>query len=128
MSTDAVYPVPRCGISNTGPFCSSTTNVHTAPDGMETYLWTLFDNTSGASIVGSNTGTSVTVQSGTGGSYGLLLSTGASGFTKQCQATVTVGAPLAANAGADQVACASSPQVQLQGWVSGGTSAWSGGG
>ena len=127
MSTDAVYPVPRCGISNSGPFCAGTTNVHTAPDGMETYLWTLFDNTSGASIVGSDTGTSVTVQSGTGGSYGLLLTTGASGFTKQCQTTVTVTAPLVANAGADQVACASSPQVQLQGWVSAGTSSWTGG-
>src|SRR5262249_58742194 len=119
-------PVPRCGISNAGPFCAGTTNTHIAPDGMETYLWTLFDNTSGASIVGSATGTSVTVQSGTGGSYGLLLTTGASGFTKQCQSTVTVIAPLVANAGADQVTCASSPQVQLQGWASAGTSNWTG--
>ena len=35
MSTDAVYPVPKCGISNPGPFCAGSTNTHTAPAGME---------------------------------------------------------------------------------------------
>jgi len=128
MSTDAVYPVPRCGISNLGPFCAGSTNIHTAPSGMETYQWSLLDNTSGASIIGSDTGLSVTVNSGSaGGSYRLVLTTGASGFTKQCDAMVTVNAPVTANAGADLAACSSSPQVQLAGVVTGGTGTWSGG-
>jgi hypothetical protein len=127
MSTDAVYPVPRCGISNLGPFCAGTTNTHSAPAGMESYAWSLFDNTSGATIVGSATGLSVTVRTGMAGGYGLLLTTGASGFTRQCQATVTVNPPAAADAGADQVVCASAPQVRLAGAVSGGAGRWSGG-
>ena len=127
MSTDAVYPVPQCGVSNLGPFCANSINTHSAPTGMETYGWTLFDNTSGASIVGSTSGSSVTVNAGTGGSYGLLLTTGASGFTKQCQGAVTVLAPATADAGLDQVLCATLPQVQLAGVATGGTGTWSGG-
>jgi hypothetical protein len=128
MSTDAVFPVPRCGISNYGPFCAGSTNTHSAPSGMESYLWTLIDNTSGASIVGSATGTSVVVQAGANaGNYTLVLTTGASGFTKQCQSTITVNAPATADAGPDQAVCTSSPQVQLAGVVGGGNGAWSGG-
>lgn len=127
MSTDAVYPVPKCGISNLGPFCAGSVNTHVAPDGMESYAWSLFDNTSGASIVGSATGVFVTVDAGTGGSYSLLLTTGASGFTRQCEGTVTVMAPAVADAGPDRTACASSPQVQLAGVASGGITEWSGG-
>jgi hypothetical protein len=127
MSTDAVFPVPRCGVSNQGPFCAGSTNTHTAPEGMETYAWSLFDNTSGAVIVGSATGTSVTVQTAFAGTYGIMLTTGASGFVKQCQAIVTVNAPVTANAGADLVSCSSSPQVQLAGVVTGGGAAWTGG-
>ena len=129
MSTDAVFPVPTCAISNQGPFCAGSTNTHSAPPGMETYRWSLFDNTSGASIVGSDTSLSVVVRNTTGGSYSVLLVTGASGFTKQCQATVTVKALVTANAGPDQVVCATSPQVQLAGSVGNGatTGTWSGG-
>ena len=127
MSTDAVYPVPRCGISNSGPFCAGSTNTHGAPAGMESYAWSLEDNTAGASIVGSSTGTSVTVQTTMAGSYRIVVSTGASGFTKACEATVTVNAPPTADAGADQVVCSSSPQVQLAGVVTGGGAQWTGG-
>ena len=129
MSTDAVYPVPKCGISNLGPFCAGSTNTHAAPAGMETYAWSLTDNTCGASIVGSDTSLSVNVRSTTGGSYTVVVSTGASGFTKQCQATVTVNAPPTADAGPDQTVCASAPQVQLAGAVGGGATGgtWSGG-
>ena len=127
MSTDAVYPVPRCGITNQGPFCAVTTNTHAAPTGMESYAWSLEDNTSGASIVGSSTGTSVSVHTTTAGSYRVVVSTGASGFTKACDATVTVNAPPTADAGADQVVCSSSPQVQLAGVVTGGGALWTGG-
>ena len=127
MSTDAVYPVPRCGISNLGPFCAGTTNTHTAPAGMESYTWMIADNTSGAEIVGSATGTSVAVRTATAGSYTLVVTTGASGFTKLCDATVTVNAAPTADAGADQIVCATTPQVQLLGLVSGGTGTWSGG-
>lgn len=127
MSTDAVFPVPRCGISNQGPFCAGSTNTHSAPDGMETYAWSLFDNTSGAVIVGSATGTSVTVQTSSAGTYGLLLTTGASGFKKECQTLVTVNAPVTADAGPDAASCAASPRVQLAGLVTGGAASWSGG-
>jgi hypothetical protein len=130
MSTDAVYPVPRCGISNPGPFCAGSTNTHTAPTGMETYAWSLFDNTCGATIVGSSNTPSVLVHTTTAGSYSLLLTTGASGFTRQCQATVTVNAPPITDAGPDLAVCATSPQVALAGSVGGGAvgGTWSGGG
>jgi len=127
MSTDAVYPVPKCGISNPGPFCAGSTNTHTAPAGMESYRWTLADNGSGATIVGSDTSLSVSVRTTSAGSYTLAVTTGASGFTKQCQTTVTVNPPVTADAGADQEVCASSPQTRLAGWASGGTGTWSGG-
>src|SRR5262245_5063058 len=127
MSTDAVYPVPRCGISNAGPFCAGSTNTHTAPAGMESYQWTLSDNGSGATIVGGDTGLSVVVHTASAGSYTLVVTTGASGFTKQCQTTVTVNAPVTADAGADQEVCASNPQTRLSGWASGGIGTWSGG-
>ena len=127
MSTDAVYPVPKCGVSNLGPFCAGSTNTHTAPVGMESYAWSLFDNTCGAVIVGSDTSLSVVVRTTTAGSYSLMLTTGASGFSKQCQATVTVNAPVTADAGPDLVSCATSPQVQLAGFVTGGAANWTGG-
>ena len=127
MSTDAVYPVPRCDISNAGPFCAGTTNTHSAPAGMESYRWTLSDNGSGAVIVGSDSSLSVSVRTTGAGSYTLVVTTGASGFTRECQTTVTVNSPAVADAGADQEVCASSPQVRLAGWASGGVGTWSGG-
>ena len=128
LSTDAVYPVPKCGVTNPGPFCAGTNNVHAAPSGMESYKWSLTGNTSGAAIVGSDSSASVTVFAGTmGGTYDIVVTTGASGFTKSCDAIVAVNAPVTANAGPDQAVCASSPQVQLAGVVSGGTAKWSGG-
>src|SRR5262249_36770516 len=51
----------------------------------------------------------------------------ASGFSKSCQATVNVNAPAVADAGADVDVCALHPQVQLQGFVSGGNPSWTGG-
>jgi hypothetical protein len=74
MSTDAVYPVPKCGISNAGPFCVGSTSIHSAPVGMESYLWTLIDNGSGATIVGTDTSSSVTVHTSNAGSYTLMVS------------------------------------------------------
>src|SRR5262245_7470588 len=127
LSTDAVIAMPRCGISNPGPFCAGSTNTHVGPDNQQSYAWSLFDNTSGAAIVGSSTGKSVQVSAGTGGSYGLLLVTSENGYTKQCQATVAVAAPASADPGADQLLCAASPQASLAGAVSGGPGTWSGG-
>jgi hypothetical protein len=127
MSTDAVFPVPRCGISNLGTFCAGSSNTHTAPAGMESYSWIITDNTAGATIVGSSTSTSVTVQTSTGGSYRLVLGTGASGFSKMCEGVVTVNAVPTANAGADLTACAAAPQVQLTGIVANGSPSWTGG-
>jgi hypothetical protein len=127
MSTDAVYPVPRCMISPQGPFCAGTIQTHTAPSGMESYSWSLADNTAGAFFVGGSMGTSVTVQTTQGGSYTIALTTGASGFTKTCQALVTVNAPIVVSAGPDAFACATSPALQLQGTYAGGNPSWTGG-
>jgi len=127
MSTDAVYPVPRCMISPQGPFCAGSTQVHTAPTGMESYSWSLVDNSAGAFFVGGSTGTAVSVQTTQGGSYTIVLTTGASGFTKTCQAIVTVNAAVSVYAGADLSACANSPAVQLQGSYAGGNPNWTGG-
>jgi len=128
LAADAVIPVPACGIANVGPFCGNSTNTHTGPASMQGYAWSLFNNTSNATIVGSSTGQSVVVNAGAGGSYGLLLVTTENGYTKQCQATVVVNPLPTANAGPDQTVCSASPQVQLAGTVSNGTGTWSGGG
>jgi hypothetical protein len=127
MSTDAVFPVPTCAITPLGPFCAGSTNTHSTPLGMESYLWSFLDNTCGAVIVGSDTSASVVVQTSGPGSYTLQVTTGASGFTKSCQTTVTVNAPAVADAGADLDVCAANPQVQLAGFVSGGNPSWTGG-
>jgi hypothetical protein len=63
-------------ISPQGPFCAGTTQVHTAPTGMESYSWSLTDNSAGAFFVGGSSGTSVTVQTTQGGSYTIVLTTG----------------------------------------------------
>jgi len=81
LSTDAVIAMPVCGITNKGPFCANSTNTHVGPSGMAAYEWSLFENTSGASFVGGNTGQSVVVNAGSAGSYGLLLVTTENGFT-----------------------------------------------
>jgi hypothetical protein len=70
LSTDAVIAMPQCGISNQGPFCANTTNTHVGPGLMSGYQWSLFDNTSGATIVSGDTSRSVIVNSGSGGHYG----------------------------------------------------------
>ena len=129
LSTDAVIAMPRCGITNQGPFCANSTNTHVGPTGMTGYQWSLLDNTSGATIVGSDTSKSVVVNAGSSGSYIVFLVTSENGYTKQCQATVTVKAPPTADAGADQAACSTSPQAQLAGVVGGGATGglWSGG-
>ena len=127
MSTDAVYPVPRCMISPQGPFCAGTSHTHSAPSGMESYSWSLADNSAGAFFVGGTTGTSVNVQTTQAGSYTIVLTTGASGFSKSCQAIVTVNDPVTLSAGPDVTACATSPLVQLQGSYAGGNPNWTGG-
>jgi len=64
LSTDAVLAMPQCGITNQGPFCANSSNTHVGPSGMQAYAWSLFDNTSGATIVGSDTSKSVVVSAG----------------------------------------------------------------
>jgi hypothetical protein len=127
MAADAVLALPKCGVSNTGPFCAGSTNTHGAPAGMDTYAWSLINNTSGAAIIGDATGPSVTVSAGTGGSYEIVVMTSDNGYTKQCQEVIVVGTPASADAGLDQVLCASSPQATLAGSASTGSGNWTGG-
>ena len=65
-----------CGTSGPDPVCMGTQNTYTfdgAASGL-TYAWSLSSNTSGATIVGSTTGSSVVVSSGTTkGEYTLTL-------------------------------------------------------
>jgi len=127
LSTDAVIAMPTCGISNQGPFCANTNNTHVGPGLMSGYQWSLFDNTSGATIVSGDTSRSVIVNSGSGGHYCILPATTENTYTKQCQAVVQVNARPIADAGLDQRVCATSPQVTLAGVATGGTGVWSGG-
>jgi hypothetical protein len=113
LSTDAVIAMPRCGITNLGPFCANSTNTHVGPSAQAGYQWSLFENTSGATIVGSATGSSVVGERGLSRQLRHPPRHHRDGFTKQCQATVTVNAPPTADAGADQVTCARRPRSKL---------------
>src|SRR5580765_3656135 len=127
LSTDAVIAMPTCGITNQGPFCANTNNTHVGPSLMSGYQWSLFDNTSGATIVSCVTSVSFILNSGSVGLFGIHLVTTENTYTKQCQAVVQVNARPIADAGLDQRVCATSPQVTLAGVATGGTGVWSGG-
>ncbi len=92
LSADAVVPPPTCGITGSDLVCCGTTNSYSAVTDIltATYLWSLTGNTSGASISGSNTGSSVQVLAGSGGNYTVQVAITANGFTTTCSLPVTV--------------------------------------
>ncbi|MCI0588596.1 MAG: hypothetical protein L0323_17330, partial [Planctomycetes bacterium] len=92
MSAGAVVPPPTCSIGGPGSVCAGSTNVYTATTDATTptYLWSLINNTSGATIVGSATGSFVSVSSGGTGGYEVQVAITASGFTSTCTYPVTV--------------------------------------
>ncbi|MCI0692975.1 SprB repeat-containing protein, partial [candidate division KSB1 bacterium] len=92
LKSGAVF---TCEVSGASPVCAGTTNTYTVTTnvGNPSFSWSFTSNTSGASFVGSTTGSSVQVNSGnTGGSFTLEVQiTSANGGVK-CDLTVTVDA------------------------------------
>jgi len=75
LSTAGVLIAPLCSVTGNAFVCNSTQNTYVGPivaSGL-TYQWSLSNNTSGATIVGSSTGNSVVVNSGNGGQYTINL-------------------------------------------------------
>jgi len=88
-----VNPNPVCSITGSNSVCeNSLGHIYSGPGGMSSYLWSISGN---GSINGSNTGSSVTVDAGLGGSFTLSLAiTDANGCTNvgACDKMVTVNA------------------------------------
>ena len=122
-------------VTGGGAYCAGGAGVAVALDGSETGVdYQLYRN-SGATAVGSPV-------AGTGNAIGFGNQTVADTYTVVAtrvvggctnimtgSATVTISIPATANAGADQVVCASNPNVTLAGSIGGGASSgtWSGG-
>ena len=72
LSADAIAASPTCGVTGSLTACAGGPNQTygaTTDATSPTYAWALINNTSGASIVESSTGSTVTVNPSTGGSY-----------------------------------------------------------
>lgn len=83
---------PQCLISGPISVCSGSTNIYSGPTGLGfAYTWAIINNTSGATIVGSNSGQTVSVNSGsTTGSYGLQINVSSGLSNSVCNITITV--------------------------------------
>src|SRR5688500_9755054 len=95
-SISAVYGVPPCMISGSDVVCASTTNTFNAPIVIgASYSWTLFDNSTGASIAGSTNSSSVLVVSGAaGGAFTVRVAVVHAGSTNICTQPVQVLEPI----------------------------------
>jgi hypothetical protein len=100
--------IPRslvCDISGPDPVCIGTANTYTFNTPGLTYSWSLSQNSSGASIVGSSNGQSVVVNAGTGsGGYTLTATVGNGYRTETCDFPVIVN-DLSAASNATPVDC-----------------------
>ncbi|HEU5163962.1 MAG TPA: hypothetical protein VFU29_00390 [Chitinophagaceae bacterium] len=77
-----------CEINGQSAVCiGSSDNIYSGPPGMTTYLWSV---TPGATIIGSNTGPSVSISVAGAGSFTVNLITTLNGVTAQCSKTVSV--------------------------------------
>ncbi|MBF9140923.1 T9SS type A sorting domain-containing protein [Hymenobacter properus] len=86
-------PAPSCAISGPATICSGSTATFTGPAGMDSYTWTLLNNTSGSSFTTATNLPSVSVLAGgTSGSYTVKLVTTRLGVTSTdvCQKIVNV--------------------------------------
>ncbi|MGH3862314.1 hypothetical protein, partial [Actinokineospora sp.] len=81
-----------CGVDGPGTVCTGTTQTYTSTTNVENgnYAWTLINNTSGASFSGPTDGSSVMVNTGTGGTFTVrvVITSNQGGVT--CEKTVTV--------------------------------------
>ncbi|MGH7452247.1 MAG: SprB repeat-containing protein, partial [bacterium] len=90
LKSGAVF---TCEVSGASPVCAGTTNTYTVTTnvGNPSFSWSFTSNTSGASFVGSTTGSSVQVNSGTtGGSFTLEVQVTSTDGGVKCDITVTV--------------------------------------
>jgi hypothetical protein len=92
--TITVDPLPTCLITGADPLCAGATGnsygATVSPSGgTVTYAWSILGN---GSIVGSTTGSSVSVTAGATGSFTLTLNGTRNAVAFQCEATVTVNA------------------------------------
>ncbi|UOK43615.1 MULTISPECIES: T9SS type A sorting domain-containing protein [Flavobacterium] len=131
LKSNAVLVPPTCDATGPTSICGGTSNVYSTPTITgATYLWTLSNNTSGATIPGSATGASVTVNSGAGpGSYTITVVVTKDFLSSEpCPVTTVVNVGATNNAGPDQTLCQTPPsgptQFTLAGTASGGTSLW----
>jgi hypothetical protein len=94
-----------CEINGQAAVCTgSSDNIYSGPPGMTTYLWTA----TGATIVGPNTGQSVSVSVSGVGSFTLNLMTTLNGVTAQCSKTVNISfAPTCDITGPNEMCAAS---------------------
>ncbi len=96
-----------CSITGSDPVCSgSTGNVYSGPGGMSSYSWGISGN---GTIIGSSTGSAVTVTAGAAGTYTVSVTvTNANGCTSSCSKTVTVNANPTCSISGPATVCANS--------------------
>jgi len=127
LSAAAVIPPPDCGVTGPGPVCADALSTYTATTDASspTYSWALTNNTSGAFIDGSSTGSTVDVDAGgSGGAYTIevtVTDTG-TGLSSTCGQMVTVN-PLPVMSCSPASYCVDAGSQSLLGLVSppGGT-------
>jgi gliding motility-associated-like protein len=92
LSASAVIPIPPCDINGDDRVCANSTVTYTKdPFIGYSYTWALTNNTSGASIIGSNVGSTIDVNSGnSSGSYTIELTMSGPDYTGTCTKNVQV--------------------------------------
>jgi peroxiredoxin len=114
-SADATPPV--CSISGPDPVCEGTSNVYSAPAGMNSYAWSItVGNGTVASINGSSTGQTVTVDALAGGNYTLSLTiTDVNGCVVNCSEMLTVTPGPACSISGPLVVCTNDQDIPYSG-------------
>ena len=86
---------PQCLISGPTTVCSGSNFTYTGPTGSGySYEWAIVNNTTGAAIVGSNTGQSVSVNPGnSAGTFGLQITVSSGLSVSTCNIIIAVTVP-----------------------------------
>ncbi len=128
LSAAAVLP-PTCNITGSFSVCTGSVNTYTGPAGTGyTYVWAVINNTSNASIVGSSTNPTVSVNAGTtAGGFDLQITvTGPLGSTSTCSQHVTVAGINATCTVNSNVSCNGGTNGSATVSASGGTAPYTG--
>ncbi|MGH8004731.1 MAG: HYR domain-containing protein, partial [Limisphaerales bacterium] len=108
LSAEAVVLPPTCEMSGLTSVCAGTTNVYSVTTNActPTYSWSFTFNTSGAAFIGSTTGSSVSVSSGSGGQYIIRVTINpCDGQGIFCEDTVTVNSLPACSINGPDLVC-----------------------